>query len=132
MGQQLQEEGRHHQGRRSFVEGPKRADQHPVTLPVGLTVGRHDVNHLQQRRRVGKPLSIEAKPLETVDRLGLGDDVEIAPPPVKLDGHVAGRLQTPTELRSGLPDSLGHRTDLSVLGGQQDNDAVGLAKAPRP
>ena len=64
---------------------------------------------------------------EVVDRLGLGDDVELAAL-VEQQRDVAHRLEAAAEPALGLAHALGHGPHLAVAGGEQHDDAVGLAQ----
>ena len=65
---------------------------------------------------------------ERLDRLGLGDDVEIAPTLVELEVHVAGGLEPRAEPRLRLAHALGDGPHLAAATGHQHDDAVGLAE----
>jgi len=47
VSQKFQKESRHHQSGRPLIESPEGANQHPVALPIGLTVGSHHIDRLQ-------------------------------------------------------------------------------------
>ena len=64
---------------------------------------------------------------ERVDRYDLGDDVKVAAG-VQLRVDVRERLQPRTEFAAGAANTLGHRTNQTVVAGQQRDDPVGFAE----
>ena len=103
------------------------AQQHLVQPGVGVALLRHLVARLQQRLRLGQPVEVLPHRPEDLDRLGLGDDVELAAL-VEQQRHVHHRLQPRPEPGLGLAHALGHRPHLAPALGQQGDDAVGLAQ----
>ncbi len=130
VGQCLEEECRNQQRRRSLVERAQRPDEHVVSAPVALPLRCQALSHLQQGRRLGEAVGVGPQRHERVEALGLGDDLQVAAPPVELHIDMAGGLEPAAELRTGLAHTLGDGPDLSVAGRQQGQDAVGLAQLP--
>src|SRR5690348_7348361 len=68
---------------------------------------------------------------EHVERLDLGDDVELAAL-VALQRDVARRFETRAEATPGLADALGDGPYLAPPLGEDGDDPVGLAELDRP
>ena len=66
-----------------------------------------------------------------IDRLHLGDDVEVAAL-VELEVQMGGRLQPGPEPALGLADPLGHGPDLAPTLGQERDDAISLSELDAP
>ena len=132
-GQQLQEEGGHQQRGVVGGQGPQRPQQHLVQPEVGLALLRHLVDRLEQRRA---PVDSRSRSSRTarkrVDRLGLGDDVELAAP--RRAAATRGTIGSSRDPKRalGLAHALGHRPHLAPARGQQHDDAVGLAQLVGP
>ena len=105
----------------------QRAQQHLVQPRVRLTVQCQLVDGLEHRRRTGDAVEVVADRTEVVDRLGLGDDVELATL-VQLHRDVARGFEAGAELALGLANALGNRADLAVALGEQHDDAIGLTE----
>ena len=126
-GEQLPVERRHDERRRALGDRAQHADQHPVERRVRLTLERQLVDGLEHGHALRGPVEVGQQRRQRLDRLGLADDVEL-PPPVQQQADVAHRLEPGAELRHRLAHPLGHGPHLAVLGGQQHDDAVGLAE----
>ena len=116
--QQLPEERRGHDRRRALAQRPQRPDEHPVHRRGGLPLLGDLVDRLEHRHRMGEArVALPQRPVR-VDRLDLGDHVELAAP-VALQRDVAGRLEPGAEAAAALAHPLGHRPDLAVALGQE-------------
>ena len=128
--EQLPEERRAHERVGVLGQRAQRPHQHPVERGVGLALLRDLVGGLQHRDRVGEaPVVLAQRPVG-VDRLHLGDDVELATP-VALHRHVAGGLQPSAEAAPRLAHALRHRPHLAVTLGEEADDPVGLPQLDR-
>ena len=116
--------------RRLLGERAQRPDQHPVERGVALALLGDLVDGLEHRDRVGQAAVVLAQRPVGVDRLDLGDDVELAAP-VALQRDVAGRLEPGPEAAPRLADALGHGPDLAVALGEDRDDPVGLTELDR-
>ena len=128
--EELPEERRGHHRRRRDCQRAQRADEHPVQRRVGLSLLGDLVDRLEHRDRVRERPVVLAKRAERVDRLDLGDDVELAAP-VALEGDVARRLEPGPEAARRLADPLGDRPHLAVALGEDRDDSVGLTQLDR-
>src|SRR4029453_3364353 len=86
---------------------------------------------LEHRHRPAEPVEVVAHGPEVVDRLGLAHDVELAAL-VDQQVYVARRLEAAAEPALRLAHPLGHRPNLAVPAGEQDDDAVGLTQLVGP
>ena len=131
VGQQLQEEGRHHQRAVPLVERAKRPHEHDVEGPIRLSVLSDLIDRLEHRLGSGEAVGVAPQRGEAVERLDLGDRVEVAPAPVELHRNVAERLEPSPELRLRAPHPLRHPPHLAVVVGVEADDAIGFAQLPR-
>ncbi len=99
--------------------------EHPVDGRVRLTLGCDLVDRLEHRHRMGERSVVLPEGTVRVDRLDLGDHVELTPA-VALERHVARRLQPGTEPAAGLAHPLGDGPDPAVRTGEEGDDPVGL------
>ena len=128
--EELPEERRGHHRRRRDCQRAQRADEHPVQRRVGLSLLGDLVDRLEHRDRVRERPVVLAKRAKRVDRLDLGDDVELAAS-VALEGDVARRLEPGPEPARRLADPLGDRPHLAVALGEDRDDSVGLPQLDR-
>ena len=127
--QQLPEERRaHERAWAASAQRAQRAHEHPVERRVGLPLLGDLVGGLEHRDRVGEAAVVLAQRAVGVDRLHLGDDVEVAAAPVALERHVAGGLEPGAEPAARLAHPLGHRPHLARALGEDGDDPVGLAE----
>ena len=124
-GQQLEEEGGDDQAAAGAGQRAQTAEQQLVEPGVGLLLLADLVGRLQHDLGARQPVQVVADGPEVVDRLGLGDDVQL-PALVELEGDVAARLQAGSEAALGLADALGDGPDLAVTAGHEHDDAVRL------
>ena len=109
--------------------GPQRPDGESVQCGRrGPLLAREPFGGLQHRAPAGVAAIVADDVAgERIDGLHLGDDVEVAAG-MQLDVDVCERLQPRPELAAGATHSLGHRTDQTMVTGEQGNDPVGLAE----
>ena len=110
---------------------PQGTDEHRVERRIGVAVLGDGVDGLEHRRGPGQAVEVVAQRGEVVERLGLGDDVELAAL-VELERDVPRGLEPGTEPRLGLAHPLGDRPHLAPAPRSQHDDAVGLAELPGP
>ncbi len=97
---------------------------------VRLPLHRDLVDGLEHGDGVGEAAVVLPQRPVRVDRLHLGDDVELAAP-VALERDVAGGLEAGAEAAPGLADALGDGPHLAVALGEHRDDAVRLAELDR-
>ena len=77
-GEQLPEERRHDQWRRSLGDRPQRPDHHPIQLLVRLALEGELVGRLEHGHPLRRPVEAGEHRRQRLDGLGLADDVELA------------------------------------------------------
>ena len=87
----------------------------------------HLVDRFDKGDGVSEQVEILPQPRIVLDRLGLGDHVEL-PTLVEQEAGPVGRLQPGPEPALGLAHTLGDRPDLPAARGHQHHYPVGLAQ----
>ena len=111
--EQLPEERGRDERVAQVAQRAQRARQHAVERGVGLALLGDLVDGFEHRHRVREQRVLLAQVPVRLDRLDLGDDVELAAP-VALERDPARRLEAGAELGRGLADPLGDRPHLAV------------------
>ena len=102
------------------MRGRAQHSEHPTgCVPAGPAV--------EHRHRVGETAVVLAQRAVRVDRLELGDDVQLATG-IALKRDVGGGFEASTEAAPGPADPLGDGADLAVRLGEDRDDPVGLAE----